>query len=288
MQPARPDPSTKIFFCDFDGTLATTERTISPATRASLDAFVQRGPGKGNIFVLSSGRAMSDVKNLHEHLGLDYPNMFLAAWNGGELYSCETGETFFRRTLPFEVVRDVMQLSRQRGLYCQTYDESRLVIPEWGKETDYYTGHVKMPVRVDPMVRTDPHRVLSGEPCKCLVIHLENAEDHALEPFGGLVEERFGDTVRTILSNPWYLEVDPVDATKGNALLWLCDHLGIDPANAIAAGDAPNDNSMLAAAGIGIGMCNGLPSNPGMREAADIITDADNDHDGLAAVLDTL
>lgn len=282
-------PDTKIFFCDFDGTLATTPRDISPKTRASLDSFVARGPeGSGNIFVLSSGRAMSDVKNLKRRLNLNYPNMFLAAWNGGEIYSCETGETFFRETVPFDVVRGVMQMSREHGLYCQTYDEGRLVIPEWGKEADYYTSHVQMPVTVDPMVRTDPRRVLTEEPCKCLVIHLENPEDHALEAFGSLVEERFGSIVHTILSNPWYMEVDPIRATKGAALLWLCDYLGIDPANSIAAGDAPNDNSMLAAAGVGIGMCNGLASNPDMREAADIITAADNDHDGLAEILDTL
>lgn len=274
----------RIFFCDFDGTLANQERNISPRTRAALDAFVSRG----NLFVLSSGRAMSDVKNLAKRLDLGYPEMYLSAWNGGEIYSCTSGETFYRETLTFDVVRRVMQMAKENGLYCQTYDQDDIVIPEMGKEATYYTTFVKMPVRIDAAVRTDPASVLSGEPCKCLVIHLENQEDHALEAFSSLVETRFGDTVRTVLSNPWYLEVDPIRATKANALIWLCNYLGIDVADSVAAGDAPNDNPMIEAAGLGIGMCNGLPTNPDMASIADIITKTDNNHDGLADILDTL
>lgn len=299
---------TKIFFCDFDGTLANEERNISPETRASLDAFVARGKTQesssldasqqdsdpthpscqGNVFVLSSGRAMSDVKNLAKRLHLDYPNLFLSGYNGAEIYSCETKTTFFRETVPFDVVKEVMQLSREYGLYCQTYDEDEIVVPEWGKETDYYTSRVKMSVRVDPFVRIDPRRVLSKEPCKCLVIHLENEEDHRILEFSRIIEEKFGGIVRTILSNPWYLEIDPVRATKGNALHWLCRHLGIEHSSSIAAGDAPNDNTMIKEAGVGIGMCNGLATNPQMAEIADFITEADNNHDGLAPILDKL
>ena len=274
----------RIFFCDFDGTLANQERNISPRTREALDAFAARG----NIFVLSSGRAMSDVKNLAKRLDLGYPEMYLSAWNGGEIYSCDTGATFFRETLPYDVVREVMQMAHDNGLYCQTYDRDDIVIPEMGKEATYYTTFVKMPVRIEEAVRTDPASVLCEEPCKCLVIHLENQEDHALEAFSAKVDERFGDTVRTVLSNPWYLEVDPIRATKANALIWLCGHLGIDIADSVAAGDAPNDNSMIEAAGLGIGMCNGLPANPEMTAIADIITETDNNHDGLAPILDTL
>ena len=280
-----PDQGRKrIFFCDFDGTLANQERNISPRTRAALDSFAARG----NIFVLSSGRAMPDVKNLAKRLELHYPGMYLSAWNGGEIYSCETGKTFFREYLTFDVVREVMQMAQENRLYCQTYDVDDIVIPEWGREADYYTTFVKMPVRVNETVRTNPAAVLAQEPCKCLVIHLENQEDHALEAFSKQVDARFGDTVRTILSNPWYLEVDPIRATKANALRFICSYLGIDIADSVAAGDAPNDNSMIEAAGLGIGMCNGLATNPEMADIADIITKADNNHDGLADILDTL
>lgn len=300
---------TKIFFCDFDGTLGTSEKNISPRTREVLDRFA----AEGNIFVLSSGRAMSDVKNLAKRLDLHYPNMFLSAYNGAEVCSWSSAPvTFYRETIPFSVVSAVFHLARQYGLYCQTYDGDEIVVPARAPETDYYTKYVKMPVRVEPAVSDHPEKVLkSGEPSKCLVILLDNPDTHRIEPFAKELENRFGasaesreqpcagsDTrfpehapaavLRTVMSNPYYLEIDPINATKAHSLLWLCRYLGIDPKNSIAAGDAPNDNPMLRAAGIGIGMINGLPSNPDMKEAAGIITTADNDHDGLAEVLDKL
>lgn len=293
---------TKILFCDFDGTLANEKKEVTEGTKQAIDRFVygkaaKQNAGEGgaggsgagkpaarNIFVLSSGRAMSDVKALADRLELNYPNQFLSGYNGAELYSCGEGITFFRETLPIPVACEVMELAREHGLYCQTYQDSEIVAYEKTKETEFYTSRVKMPV----MCCDDPAAVLKEEPCKCLVIHLENPEDHRLEPFAKLLKERYGEVLHTVMSNPWYLEVDPVRATKAYSLKWLCRHLGIDPSNAAAAGDAQNDNPMLRAAGVGIGMCNGLASNPEMADAADVITEYDNEHDGLARQLEKL
>ena len=301
---------TRIFFSDFDGTLANENKEVTEATKKALDRFVYgagtddshedsaaerneekvRGDAdtseqkENNIFVLSSGRAMSDVKAMAEKLGLHYPNQFLSGYNGAELYSCKEGTTFFRESLPISVACEVMELAREHGLYCQTYNDSEIVVYEKTKETEFYTSRVKMPV----VCTDDIAGTLTKAPCKCLIIHLENQEDHAIEPFAELIKERYGDVLHTVMSNPWYLEIDPIRATKAYSLTWLCRHLGIDPANAIAAGDAQNDNPMLEAAGIGIGMCNGLASNPDMQKAADIITEYDNEHDGLARQLQEL
>lgn len=271
---------TRILFCDFDGTLANEKKEVTPATKEAIERFVSGG----NIFVLSSGRAMSDVKALARRLNLCYPRQFLSAYNGAELYSCEEDTTFFRKTLPADIVREVMELCRARGIYCHTYDGDQIVGFADTRETKYYTDRVKMPVRLSE----DPAGDLSEEPCKCLAIHLENQEDHALESLAAELNGRFKDVLHTVMSNPWYLEIDPACATKAYSLEWLCRHLGVEPANTIAAGDAQNDNPMLQAAGIGIGMCNGLSANPQMKEAADVITKLDNEHDGLAVELQRL
>ena len=52
------------------------------------------------------------------------------------------------------------------------------------------------------------------------------------------------------------LEITAPEASKGAALVWLCDHLGIDVADAVAFGDALNDAAMLQAAGDGVAMLN--------------------------------
>ena len=284
-----PDETTKIFFCDFDGTLGTSKKDISPATREALDSFVY---DRGNLFVLSSGRAMSDVKSLAERLRLSYPHMFLSGYNGAELYDCDREETFFRETLSFEMVKTAFALAKKHGLYIQTYDGDAIVTEEAGKETAYYTRYVKMPVRENALVGEHPEVVLSEEPCKCLVIDLEDPRGK-IPPFVNDLEAAFPGQMNLLMSNANYLEIDPIHATKGNSLIYLCRYLGIDRKNAIAAGDAPNDVPMLdvpmlEAAGVGIGMLNGLDSAPQIERAATVITGTDNDHDGLVPILDRL
>lgn len=274
---------TKIFFCDFDGTLGTSKKDISPKTQEALDDFVDRG----NLFCLSSGRAMSDVKGLAARLRLDYPHMFLSAYNGAEIYDCDRDVTFFRETLSFDMVRKVFELARKHHLYCQTYSGDYIVVPQTTKETAYYTRAVKMPVRENVLVETMPEIVLGEQPCKCLVIDLDDPRKK-IPPFVEELDACFPGQLNLLMSNANYLEIDPVTATKGNALIYLCRYLGIDRKNAISAGDAPNDVPMIRAAGTGIGMLNGVDTAPGMEDAATVITGTDNDHDGLAPILNRL
>ena len=78
------------------------------------------------------------------------------------------------------------------------------------------------------------------------------------------------------------IEVMGEGATKGTALTWLCEHLGERLADAWAFGDNINDIPMLQAAGHGMAMINAEPED---REAADAITEYDNDHDGVARTI---
>lgn len=59
--------------------------------------------------------------------------------------------------------------------------------------------------------------------------------------------------------------------------------LGIPVENTVAAGDAANDLSMLRAAGIGVAMCNGTDE---AKAAADAVTCRDNNHDGIAEIIE--
>lgn len=78
------------------------------------------------------------------------------------------------------------------------------------------------------------------------------------------------------------IEINTVDAVKGKGLRALCDYLGIDISEAAAFGDGTNDLSMIEEAGIGVCMKNGAPE---CIEAADIVTEKDNDEAGFAGAL---
>ena len=61
----------------------------------------------------------------------------------------------------------------------------------------------------------------------------------------------------------------------------ICRHLGISPEECIACGDAGNDQSMFAVAGLGVAVGNAVPE---LKAMADVIV-ADCEHDGLAEAI---
>lgn len=81
--------------------------------------------------------------------------------------------------------------------------------------------------------------------------------------------------------HPRNFELQAVGVSKGSALVWLCAHLGIGVADAMAFGDAENDVSMVRAAGDGVAMANAIDS---LRAVANHVT-VDCDNAGVARYL---
>lgn len=82
---------------------------------------------------------------------------------------------------------------------------------------------------------------------------------------------------------PRNLEVNAPGVTKGRGLLALAAELGLDRRQVMACGDSGNDLEMIRAAGLGVAMGN---ASPDVLAAADVIT-LDNNHDGVAAAIET-
>lgn len=80
---------------------------------------------------------------------------------------------------------------------------------------------------------------------------------------------------------PWY-KLTPKNATKENAILQMCDTLGLQPAQIIAFGDDYADIGMLKMCGLGIAMGNAIDE---VKQVADIII-GNNDDDGIASWLE--
>jgi hydroxymethylpyrimidine pyrophosphatase-like HAD family hydrolase len=70
---------------------------------------------------------------------------------------------------------------------------------------------------------------------------------------------------------------------KGEAVRMLCQMMGVDIADAVSVGDAANDLTMIEAAGIGVAMANATDE---VKAIADYITSRDNNHDGIAEVVE--
>jgi len=261
----------KVFFSDLDGTLLTTEKNISPKTREALDVWLS----KGNYLVISSGRPLPSVKEVMEKNGLIGPNIYGIAFNGGQIYNSVTKEIVMSKTLTMDEVQTVALMAKERNIYCHTYDSTYIITPKIGKETEFYTRTIHLPLKELP----DFPIGITERPCKFLCVDPDL--EHDLDAFGNDIMKKLPN-ITCVKSNQFLLEVFPSSSGKGAAIHEFCELMNIDIKNTFAAGDELNDMSMLQEAGCGIAMIN---ANPDLKPYANRITENDNDHDGLVAIL---
>lgn len=270
----------KLLFTDLDDTLLNNQSQVSPGTKAFLDEFL----AAGNRLVLSSGRPLMSVMEVKEAAGLHQPGIFLSGSNGTRVYDCDKQRTILKKGLPLSWVPYLQDEAKALSLHIQTYREQddkddAIVSPADDKEVRFYRRKIHLPLVVSKHLAD----ALEEEPCKMLAISLYNFDK--LEMFRRNIADWAEHKVRTIYSSDKYLEIYPWDAGKGSSLLFLCDHLGIPVSDTYAAGDAENDISMLDAAGCGIAMKN---ASDKVKAHADVVTDLDNDQDGLADMMKKL
>lgn len=261
---------TRILFTDLDGTLLNSKKQIGDFTRQTLDAWARAG----HKFVLCSGRDINSVKQVHDGLQFDYPGMYIVGYNGGQIVDCETWKTIHRIALTFDQICYVRDEAAKAGLHFHTYTDTHILATGDDTDLDFYRIVIKTPVQYTK----DYSELSETGACKGLVISREHPEKlHAFAEHMRPWAEN--NQITMMFSNPYYLEVIPAASGKGTAVRKLCELLSINPMLSIAAGDAGNDVSMIQAAGTGIAMCNGSEE---ARNAATMITEFDNDHDGLA------
>ncbi len=272
----------KLFVSDFDQTLAMTDKSISPATQEALEEWCRRG----NLFCLSTGRAMKDARNLAERLNLTnerFPGLYIIAFNGGEVYDCSNDEIIYHAGIRRDLIPDIFALAKETELYVQTYDDTHILAEREAPELAFYNTWCKLPHKID----ADIMNLVKNDPAKCLAITQDHFE--RLPILRDKLMKAFPDDLNAFQSSEFLLEIVPAGVDKGVCLRNMAEKLGIPMENTIAAGDAPNDIPMIKAAGLGIVMKNGAAIYPEVdaagREEGSVITDEDNDHDALVKFL---
>lgn len=265
-------PNKRILFTDLDGTLLNDEKKISPGNRAAIDEAL----AMGHAIVINTGRPLVSVLTLADQLGFSGEGCYVIAWNGGQIYDLGRQESIYSRIIPLSLVRPLFDAAAGKGIHIQTYNNTNVLSEHDNiifRDYERFTG-------VARRVVNNITDVLTEGPHKLLAISYKSHE--CLTDFQRDVLSAYSGTLTSFFSSDTYLEIVPDGVSKGSAIQWMCGHLGIPLENTVAAGDAQNDISMLEAAHVGAVMCNAFP---GVAEHGDYITEADNNHDGLAEII---
>jgi hypothetical protein len=262
----------RILFTDLDGTLLDDQKNITPGNHAAIDEAL----AQGHIIVISTGRPLVSAMMQAHNLGLDKEGCYVISYNGSQIYDIYHQKTLYGKGIARELAAPLFRAAAARGLYIQTYNDTHILTEHDGPELQQYTKTIKIPYHIVD----DIDAALTDDPYKLIAIDLENQQ--TLYDFQNEVLSQYQGILDSFYSHDWLLEIVPAGVSKGFAVRWMCDYLGIPIENSVAAGDAQNDIAMLEAAHVGAVMCNAFP---GIAEHGNYVTQADNNHDGVAEII---
>jgi len=264
----------KILFTDIDDTLVCTDKSLSAENRASIDEFLCRG----NILVISTGRALSGAVRLMKRLDLyGLKGTYVSSYNGGTILNSENGEILFKKTIPLSEVREVFGYAREFGIHIQSYHKEFVVSESMNDTLKRYLDIQQL----EPMIVESIDSAEIECPAKLLAMDFKSPEH--VDAFREFLMPRTENRLDLFKSNPYLLEIVPHGINKGNALRHMAEALGIPLADTISAGDAENDIPMIQAAGVGCAVAN---ADPRLKELADYVTERDNNHGAIAEILE--
>ena len=264
----------KLLFLDLDGTLLNDSKQVTEGNRKALEAALDRGHG----VVITTGRPLKSALDLARQLELDKPGCYTIAFNGALIYDWRTNQQIFRQTVSLDAVEKMFAAARELGVHIQTYDSREVLVEPWCDMSivEKYCQTLRMTYRVVEDVR----QALEEEPFKMLAIHPRDSEN--MQKLVAFLQGEMAGVLDGAFSSATYLDIVKAGMNKGEAVTKLCAMMNIPIANAVAAGDAANDLSMIIAAGVGVAMANGTDE---VKAAADYITHRDNNHDGIAEIV---
>lgn len=261
----------KLLALDLDGTLTNSKKEISPYTLATL----LKAQEKGLRVVLASGRPEQGVLPLARALRLEEHGGFTAAFNGGKIVDLANGETVFQQTLSPLVLPTLYRFAKAEGAALVTYDAC--IVTE-NEPDDYIRLEAKinrMPVRrvesfLDYVSFPVTKCLMMGPPEKMAMLESE-------------LRRALAGKANVFRSEPFFVEVMPPRVDKAYSLSKLLSYMGLHQQELCAVGDGFNDLTMLQYAGLGVAMQN---AQPAVKKAADYVTQNDNDHNGVAEVIE--
>ena len=264
---------------DLDDTLLRSDLTVSDYT---VDVL-RRAAKRGIIILPASGRTRDSMFPTVQRIGC--AEAFISC-NGADVWglrpvsagsaplSGDDCPLLMQELLPVELAHEVARFAQERGVYCQTYSPSRFY---FSIDNEYAVSYAHS-------------SSLEGEYVGDLTAFILRPVTKLLmmdtpERIAALYEEakeRFAGRASMTCSKPYFLECNPLRATKGNALKWCAEHFGFAMEELLTFGDSLNDVSMLEAAGTGIAMGNAREDVKRMGFPVCLT----NDEDGVARYID--
>lgn len=249
-------------FFDIDGTLVSFQtHEIPPSTILALT----QAKANGHKVFIATGRPPIIITNLGaiEHLIDGYVTTNGAlCFVGNDVVTC--------KSIPQEEARLVVEDAKEKQYGVIVIAEKDVAIFDPKGEVDYIFGQqlaVKNLHLAKAVEEVIDQRILQLTP-----FFDKDYEQELMSRLPGCTSGRW---------HPAFTDVTAKGADKGEGLLAMALHEGLNPQQTIAFGDGGNDTTMIREAGIGVAMGNAIDE---LKEIADYVTTSVDD-DGILNAL---
>lgn len=230
----------KLIACDLDGTMFGNDFQPHENNIRLIRAAVENG----TVFAIASGRPCVSVLKVAKLLGLDRKNQHIICFNGASVAEADTGREIYGIPLSDGHAHHVIATAKAIGISLIAYINGEAFSYREDSEVMAYHARVGAYVTIDENLETRQ----SGCFNKVLLRGKPEALKKAEARLSGWAEGK----TSIVYSDLTMLEFFNINASKGNALLYLAEKLGINREETLAIGDYYNDISMLEAAGLGV------------------------------------
>jgi Cof subfamily protein (haloacid dehalogenase superfamily) len=252
---------------DLDGTLLRSDSTLSPGNAAA----VARCLAESHHVVLATGRVHRAAARYADHWP-DHP-VWVIAGNGSVVRPAAGGAPIYERLIDRDGATEVIRWAQAGALNLKAYLDDEMWVFEHRETSAQFCQSRGIPYHVEPALAS----VLQKGPTKMVL----QEEPERLDQLEVEARKRWDAHLSIIRSEPQYLEFMAPGVTKGTALAFLADHLGVAQADVAAIGNERNDLAMIEWAGYGGVVANALPA---VKERAPRIMPHHND-DGVATFI---
>ena len=272
-----------IFFSDLDGTFMTSTKQIHPQNARALDAIAEAGMQ----FVPCTGRPAHGIdREILRHPAC----RFAISANGAAVHELdgERPEELSRARLIYSTplardsARAIWQIARGHDVTFDIFADGATYawrpyferLPEFIHDPYMLAGMKSSRTPVDQ----EPGQMIEQVTClERVAMYWKDPVDRdqiveALKTVPGI------EVTRSFETN---IEVMQAGTSKGAALTWLCEHLGMRVKDSVAFGDNMNDVEMLEEAGLGVAMEN---AEDQIKQHADAIART-NDEGGVGRAI---
>ena len=264
----------KLIAIDLDGTLLNRNKEITKENRDFLEKIIDLG----YEIVIATGRRYFSAKMLIKSIER---HMIILANNGNNVRKSENDEVVFTKYLDRYDYKNVIEEARKRALhpiihvdyFLEGYD---MIIEE---NSSHVLNHL---YNDDKRIKVIPSSLIYDIDRVLAIVFADKAI--ILDSFHKEINTKYPNKFSThVLGNIDIAEamfevMNPL-GSKWISLLEYANTIGVKSDEIISIGDDNNDLEMILNAGLGIAMKNATPL---VKEAANVISERDNNNSGVA------